>query len=143
MRINKTAALIILFTLMAMTARADTVDLSIIAKIESSNNPFAFNPKTLATGLYQVTPICLVDFNDHHNFHYPREWLFVKEVNEEVAKWYLTERIPQMLRHYKKPANIDNILWVYNAGIGKVVKGIKPKETQQYLEKYRRLAKTK
>ena len=41
-----------------------------------------------------------------------------------------------MLKHYKKEVNIDNILWAYNAGIGKVIKEIKPEETKNYIIKY-------
>ena len=45
------------------------VDMSIIATIESSNNPAAYNERTNATGLYQITPICRHGDNSIDKFH--------------------------------------------------------------------------
>jgi soluble lytic murein transglycosylase-like protein len=67
--------------------------------------------------------------------------LYDVKLNKKVAVWYLTRRIPQMLRAKGKPVTVENILIAYNAGIGRVVKGIKPSETRQYLKKYQKLAK--
>ena len=112
--------------------------LSIIAIIESSNNPLAYNPKTQARGLYQITPICLKEWNNFHpSEHYALNDLFNPQVNEKIAKWYLTKRIPQMLRYYKKPVTIENILICYNAGIKYVLKGVIPEETKEYIQKYK------
>ena len=112
--------------------------LSIIAIIESSNNPLAYNQKTQARGLYQITPICLKEWNNFHSSeHYTLNDLFNPQVNEKIAKWYLTKRIPQMLRYYKKPVTIENILICYNAGIKYVLKGEIPKETKEYIQKYK------
>ena len=36
---------------------------------------------------------------------------------------------------------IDNRLWAYNAGIGRVIKGIKPDETREYIKRYHRCLK--
>ena len=125
-------------------ARASEVDLAIIAKIESNNTPYAYNPRTQATGLFQITPVCLKEWND---FHYGNEWgmdaLFDKFVNRMIADWYINIRIPQMLKFYHKPITLENILWAYNAGIGNVVKNRKPQETKNYIKKYLKLAKTK
>jgi len=42
-----------------------------------------------------------------------------------------------MLKAYKKPVNLENILTSYNAGIDYVVSNKKlPKETQNYISKY-------
>jgi hypothetical protein len=56
-----------------------------------------------------------------------------------VANWYMNKRIPQMLKHYKRKDTIENRLWCYNAGIGMLLKGIKPKETKEYINKYKAL----
>ena len=118
------------------------VDMSIISQIESNNNPMAYNKRSGATGMYQVTPICLKDYNQHHQervnlliFHmYEPKYAFI------VANWYMNIRIPQMLKAYGIPDTISNRLHAYNAGIGMVKKGIMPKETKDYIRKYERLS---
>lgn len=115
------------------------IDLRVIAQIESSNNPKAYNKRTRATGLYQITPICLKDYNQSHKVEYSLIDMYDPKKARIVASWYLGKRIPQMLKHYKQPITIDTILWAYNAGIGLVVKGILPVETQNYIAKYERI----
>jgi soluble lytic murein transglycosylase-like protein len=113
-----------------------------IKQIESSGNPLAFNKGSGARGLYQITPICLKEWNNFHkDDRHSLEDLFIPAVNRKIAVWYLAVRLPQMLRHYGKEVIIDNILWGYNAGIGYVVKNIKPTETRDYIKKYERLTK--
>ncbi len=116
------------------------VDLRIIKQIESSGNPLAYNPTSHARGLYQITPICLKEWNNFNpKEQYRENDLFNPAINEKIAKWYLWVRIPQMLRHYKKPITIENILISYNAGIGYVVfDWVLPKETKDYINKYER-----
>jgi len=130
---------------------SDMIDLSIIAKIESSNNPLAYNQRTQATGLYQITPVCLADFRqnckwgfaDYQLANFTMENMFDSYLNFLVAKWYLNERIPQMLKYYNLPDTLENRLTAYNAGIGRVVKGIMPRETKNYILKYKQLSRTK
>jgi len=132
-------------------ARADIIDLDIIAQIESSNNPMAYNSRTQAVGLYQITPICLKEFNQ---FFYADETgelehpviekeLFDQSINKMIAKWYLNKRIPQMLAHYGKEINTRNCIIAYNAGIRAVVRGYCPKETKNYLLRYAKLSEKK
>ena len=152
---------ILLFT---SSVYATDVDINIIIQIESGGNPNAYNYKTTARGLLQITEICLKDFNEC--FHFADKefingefvlWIdFIKlgqKVNIEelyepskniiIGSWYMNIRIPQMLRAYKIPDTIDNRLWAYNAGIGNVKKGIKPRETKNYIIKYHRLERGK
>jgi soluble lytic murein transglycosylase-like protein len=134
---------IILFTLfialLSYQAIAEQVyiDMSIISKIESSNNPFAYNSKTKAIGLYQITPICLKDYNLYH-IEKTKSWqLLDPKTNYKIAVWYFNIRIPELLRYYKKEINIVNILISYNAGISYVVYNKKlKKETIKYIGKY-------
>ena len=139
------------------------VDLNIIAIIESSNNPSAYNERTHATGLYQITPICLKDL--HQNFargfrsmekdiydsimifdiaHFSMEDMFHPDLCYIVADWYMNYRIPQMLKHYGFKDTTDARLACYNAGIG-VYKGYKegkrklPNQTINYIKKYHKL----
>jgi len=120
-----------------------SIDLGVIASIESSNNPMAYNKRTQARGLYQITPICLKDYNNFHERRILKDDLFKPSMARNVADWYVNVRIPCMLKHYGIKDTIENRLWCYNAGIGKVIKGIMPKETREYIKKYHKLTKDK
>jgi hypothetical protein len=122
------------------------IDLNIIAQIESSNNPMAYNSRTQAVGLYQITPICLADFNEYSCSGscipgWDMDLMYQKWYAEYVARWYFEKRIPQLLKHYHKPVTLENIITAYNAGIKAVVKGYCPRETRNYIAKYKRLKK--
>lgn len=102
---------------------------------ESSNNPNAYNKKSGAKGLMQITPITLADYNLENETDYLENSLFNPEVNKQIGKWYLYERIPQMLKTYKIPLTIDNILIAYNFGIGNLKRGKSlPEETLNYIK---------
>ena len=120
------------------TARAEVVDLNTIKQIESAGNPLAVS-RTGAIGLYQIMPCVLAEYNLYNKVNLQRVDLFNPLVNEQIAKWYLTKRIPQMLRHYGKAITTTNCITAYNAGIRAVVKGYLPRETANYLQKYARL----
>ena len=113
------------------------INLTIIKTIESSGDPNAFNRSSGARGLYQITPIVLKEYNSINKTQYTINDLFDSDINTMIAKWYLTKRIPQMLRYFKKPITINNVLISYNAGINYVVKELPlPSETRQYIRKY-------
>jgi len=114
--------------------------MSIIATIESNNDPMAYNAKSKARGMYQITPICLKDYNIENLLNLPLVALFDPKTSIDIANWYLNARIPQFLRNKGIVDTIDNRLWAYNAGIGNVVKGIMPQETVDYIRKYKELA---
>ena len=132
--------LLVLFGIMfaAQICLAGQINMNIIAQIESSNNPDAYNEVSGATGKYQITNICLADFNMYHNNKYTLKDMFNQGRCYEVAFWYLNKRIPQMLKHYGLKITIDNILICYNFGIGHLVNGDKlPKETRNYIKRYK------
>lgn len=116
----------------------DKVDMHAIMRIESHGDVHAFNQQSGARGLYQVTPIVVEEWNAFHpNQEFKNEDMFNASICEFVAKWYLNKRIPQMLRYFKKPVSVRNILISYNAGINYVVKDKQlPKETVDYIKKY-------
>jgi len=116
------------------------VDLNAIKQIESSGNPFAFNPRSKATGLYQITPICLKDYNQFNKTSFSALDLFNPEVNQLIATWYLTKRIPQLLKHFGHKDTTQNRLIAYNCGISCLKRNSLPTETKQYLKKYEREA---
>jgi len=119
---------------------ADIIDLDIIKQIESSNNPLAYNKTTKATGLYQITPICLMDYNIAHKTLYDIEDMYNPILCHKIAEWYLNKRIPQMLRYYNKPITLENCLVAYNAGIAYIVYNKPlPEETVNYIRKYKQI----
>ncbi|MDD5610640.1 MAG: lytic transglycosylase domain-containing protein [Candidatus Omnitrophica bacterium] len=116
------------------------VDIEKVIQIESSGNPKACNEKSGARGLCQITHIALTDFNIFHPAEqYADDQLFDPEINKRIALWMLEVRIPQLLEYYNLPVSTENILWAYNAGIGRVTKKIKPEETVKYIAKYNAL----
>jgi uncharacterized membrane protein YesL len=44
--------------------------------------------------------------------------------------------LPKYFLHYNIPLTTTNILWAYNAGIGRIVRGEMPAETKKYIERY-------
>ncbi|MFW6311629.1 MAG: transglycosylase SLT domain-containing protein [Nanoarchaeota archaeon] len=119
------------------------INMDIIKEIESSGNPQAYNQTSGASGLYQITNICLNDYNHYHTIQYTKDQLFNPEINYKVADWYINKRIPQLLEYYNLPDTVKNRLIAYNAGITKVKaymlnKKI-PQETKNYIKKYFRL----
>ena len=134
--------IMLMIALMISLAYAE-IDLDIIAKIESNYNVKAYNKKSGARGLYQITPVCLLEYNRYNKSDVALNDLFSPEVNKKIAKWYLEVRIPQMLKHYGLNTSWDNILWAYNGGIGQVRKGIMHNETLLYTERYLQLTMRK
>lgn len=131
----KKKILILLFLLLPIKLWA--LDLNIISKIESNNNPLAYNSKDNSIGLYQITPICLKEYNNFHSKKIKSIALFNPIVNKKVAKWYIEIRIPQMLKYYGYEITDKNIIVAYNAGIKYIVEDLKlPLITKKYLEKY-------
>lgn len=119
---------------------SDLIDMAIIAKIESSNNPNAYNKGSGAVGLCQVTKPVLVEYNAKWRTNWKMADLYNANLNILVATWYMEERIPQMLKYYKIKDTVRNRLIAYNCGIKcLVVKRKLPTETINYIIKYEEL----
>ena len=127
---------------MTYRANAQDIDMERIKMIESSGDPTAFNKKSGARGLYQITPICLREWNSNHwREQYTLDDLFDPEINYRIANWYMNIKIPFYLRVYGIEDIPENRVIAYNWGIGnlrKYIRGRKtlPKETKNYLLKY-------
>jgi soluble lytic murein transglycosylase-like protein len=118
---------------------AEDVNMDIIKQIESSGRADAvsFKGAKHGRGLYQISEVCLKEWNNFNPEEtYTVEDLFDGVINLKIADWYMNKRIPQMLKHYEVEDTDENRLWAYNAGIGNVIKGIKPEETRLYIKKY-------
>jgi soluble lytic murein transglycosylase-like protein len=116
-------------------------DIDAIIQIESSGNTLEFNKATSATGLCQITPICLADYNQYHKHSYTMDEMFDPQKNMRVAEWYLSVRLPRLLECYRRPVTLENILIGYNAGVRHVIEGTLPDETRKYIAKYHRLTR--
>lgn len=131
--------LLILVLMLIVTSNAyASVNPAIIAEIESSGNPKAYNTRTTATGLYQITPICLRHFNDVHYTNFSMGELFDPKLNTKIASWYL-----DWLKN--RCSTDEEVLISYNFGYGnmrkwKTGKIQLPQETKNYLLKYKKLS---
>lgn len=115
------------------------VNMEVIKQIESSGNALAYNKAGNAYGWFQITPVCLEDFNRANNEHYSVEELFDPQINSRVAYWYFENRLPQLLRHFGLKDSVHNRIIAYNAGIKRLMSGVLPLETKKYLARYDRL----
>ena len=138
-----------ILTLMAMSLAAGApkvcahIDMAALALIESGNNPNAYNKKTKATGLYQITPICLKEFNRKQgkSMRFTMREMMNPMKAEVVARWYLGDRIVPMLGWMGLPVTTQRVLWAWNAGIGRVADGIMPEETREFINRYNQIAR--
>jgi soluble lytic murein transglycosylase-like protein len=129
--------------LISFPCYAQDVDVNIVIQIESGGDPNAYNKKSGAIGLMQITPIVLKEYNQlatgrnlytsqHHyiNGMIIKWWdvakslervnieeLFDETTNIRIGYWYLNTRIPQMLSTHEIPDTINSRLISYNAGI--------------------------
>ncbi len=101
---------------------------------ESSGNPKAVS-RVGARGLMQIMPNTLKEYNQMNKGGVTLDSLFNPHVNKYVGTWYLTKRIPQMLKYYGIPVTPETMLQSYNAGIGRVKNNIMPDETKDYITK--------
>jgi len=123
-----------------LQAQGEAIDLDRIIAIESGGRTHvdSFRGAKFGRGLCQVSEICLREYNDFNGTNYSPQDLYKPDINKAIASWYLEVRIPQLLRHYGKAVSLENILWAYNGGIGRVVKGQMARETENYIAKYKR-----
>jgi hypothetical protein len=134
-------AVISIILLLTICRMAADVNMAIVSQIESNNNANAFNSGSGAIGLCQVTPILLKEYNQIWGENFRRHELFNPQVNMQIAEWYMNQRIPYLLKHFNQPDTLENRLLAYNAGIRAVIKHRMPKESHNYIIKYKRLAK--
>lgn len=112
------------------------INMKIIAHIESSNDCGAINGQ--AMGLYQITPIALLDYNRQTKSHIKKSGLFNCATSKKIASWMFKKRIPKILKSKNKPITKENLIIGFNCGVGCVGKPL-PKETRNYLIRYEKL----
>lgn len=137
------AFIIVLILTLAYKACYPEINLDIISQIESSNNPQAvsYAGAKYGRGLYQISEIALKDYNIENHTAIAPEELFNPEINKQIAQWLFEVRIPQILNNWDIPITNETLLWAYNAGVGRVKQGVMPKETKNYIRKYKERSK--
>lgn len=123
------------------------IDLEAVKTIESDGDSLAFNGRTKCYGLYQISEVCLKDYNQLNQTVYCPQDLFNPQLNEKIAAWYF-KKLNLYLEHYGIPASITTLIAAYNWGIGNVVRwyangaaySALPQATQRYIERYHNLS---
>lgn len=104
-----------------------------IAKTESSMDPLAFNQRTGAMGLFQLTPICLVDV--------VKRWkIYASPFHPQESTWVAKRYYAWLL---KATGNHSDALRAWNWGIMNVQEWIQdgrkeyelPEETRSFVER--------
>jgi len=122
---------------------AHPINMKALAQIESSNNPKAWNKKTNARGLYQITPIVLKQFLQANPGNpFTLEALFEPNMTKFVADWYLN-----WLSKLNDKDTVDDILIGWHDGVGNLRKYRRGErklgpEMRSFLKKYHRLTET-
>lgn len=151
--------LIILFILFSGNAHAQDINLDVIADIESSGEPLAYNRESGATGLYQITQPVIDTYSidrkkllENENAVEDTRMPYIEYLTDmyepkyayKVAYWFINEKIPQWLNNYNIPDTTTSRLIAYNWGIGHLRRWYKngahwnrlPRETRDYVKKY-------
>lgn len=128
------------------------INIDKIIRIESSGNPRAQHANG-ASGLMQVMPATWDDIVRKIGHGKDPDWQFNKakfdkQKNVIVGSYYMNKEIPRMLRAYGIPDTVETRIACYNSGIGSLRSLMKkhgkdwiahlPKETQDYIQKYKR-----
>lgn len=119
------------------------VNLSVISKIESSNNPRALNKLDHgglgSRGLFQISDALRRDYNRLNKKNISSDDLFNPKINTSISEWAFNSYFPSILKRLHKPVSVENLIVCQNAGCGALKRKSLPKITQQYLIKYRSL----
>jgi soluble lytic murein transglycosylase-like protein len=130
-------------------AKPEDVDMEAIIVIESNGDANAYNVRSQARGLCQITGICLKEWNlGHLRDQYSLDDLYNPGINLKIATWYMNKKIPRYLDYYGIPDTVETRLIAYNWGIGRLRSAMRagdfsldalPSETRQYIKKYNEL----
>lgn len=114
------------------------INVGAIIRLESSWRSDVVNAATGATGLMQITKICLDDYNQVHKTYLTMEDMKKGGANVMVGTWYLNKRLPQLLHAKGIPAVDALVLIAFNGGCGNAAKvwGHIPSDFQDYLLQY-------
>jgi hypothetical protein len=86
-----------------------------IGFVETMNDTLAFNPKEEATGIFQIRPIRLQDYNRRTGKNYKMKDLFDYEVSEKIFLYYADQLGPynleQIARNWNGSGHMTTYYW--------------------------------
>jgi len=86
-----------------------------IGFVETMNNPLAYNPLEEATGIFQIRPIRLKDYNDKTGNNYKMNDLFDYEVSEKIFLYFADQIGPydleQIARRWNGSGHMTTYYW--------------------------------
>lgn len=131
-----------LLILISVKAHAADINMDIIAEIESSNEPLAYNKGHV--GIYQISQGVVTDYNYFNKSRWELNSMYEPINAFTIGNWFINVRIPQELNIYRIPDTPTARLIAWNWGIGHLRKWFKhgshwnrlPMESRNYIKKY-------
>ena len=117
-----------------------TIDMNRIAQIESSNNPNVGTNSAGATGLHQVRPIALQQYNNYNpNNQFTQKELNNPDVSWQVANYLYNKDIPRQLKTFGIPDTVENRIYAYHDGPTNLKNGTTSAAADAYIKQYNQL----
>jgi hypothetical protein len=85
-----------------------------VCKYESNNNPLAYNPREQATGIAQIRPVLVRDYNQRTGRDYCVEDMYDIEISKEIFMYYASRRGPnyeQIARQWNGSGPMTDVYW--------------------------------
>jgi hypothetical protein len=85
-----------------------------VCKYESNNNPLAYNPREQATGIAQIRPVLVRDYNQRTGKDYCVEDMYDIEISKEIFMYYASRRGPnyeQIARGWNGSGPMTDVYW--------------------------------
>jgi hypothetical protein len=85
-----------------------------VCKYESNNNPLAYNPREQATGIAQIRPILVRDYNQRTGKDFTIEDMYDIEISKEIFMYYASRRGPnyeQIARGWNGSGPMTDVYW--------------------------------
>jgi len=86
-----------------------------VCKLESNNNPLAYNAKEQATGIAQIRPILVRDYNQRTGSKYIIEDMYDVEISKEIFMYYASQLGPynyeQIARKWNGSGPATDVYW--------------------------------
>jgi hypothetical protein len=76
-----------------------------VCQVESKGDTLAFNPREMATGIVQLRPIMVRDYNQRAGKSYKLSDCYNKNISKEIFMWYASRYKPN---EYRKIARFWN-----------------------------------
>jgi hypothetical protein len=86
-----------------------------VCKYESNNNPLAYNAREQATGIAQIRPVLVRDYNQRTGRDYVIEDMYNVEISKEIFMYYASQLGPysyeQIARKWNGSGPATDVYW--------------------------------